>query len=140
VSSKGSERDWRETVGGILCKGKPPSHWHDADLATFQVNLALVAHQFARMEELALATQQSSASKAIRIGVLDGSHRELSRIVTVDPALEAAAEALANDLFDLLLANSQAGDRLSELRFAALTKLVERLIPDSETQGVLIDA
>jgi hypothetical protein len=135
-----SDRDWREAVGGILCKGKPPSHWHDVDISTFRVNLQLVAHQFERLEELALATRGASGAKAIQIGVMDGSHRELSRIVTIDEQLESASQELADELFDRLMELSQAGDRLSDLRLAALTKLLERVIPNSEAQGVLIDA
>ena len=133
------DRDWREAVGGVLCKGKPPSHWHDGDLGGFEVSLRLAAQQFERLEELALKARESSGTKAIRLGVLDGKHRELRRVFLVDPQLEAEAEVLAEDLFERLVAGSESSDRLSDLRIAALTRLAERLLPETEPQGVLVD-
>lgn len=132
--------DWREVVGRVVCKGRPPTHWRDIDLPDFSVAIQLLGRQFLRIEELALE-RGSRTSTALRIDVLDGIHKELRGTVSLDPSLEEAADTLAQHLYEELLKHSEASGMLSDVKLAALTKLAERIIPkrQEEEQGALID-
>jgi hypothetical protein len=125
-----SDRDWREVVGRVVNGGLPPSHWKDADIAAFQVRLLELAGEFSRLEELVIERHQSGVARVLRIGVLDGLHRESRAVVPVDADVEVEAASLAIRVRQVLDSHTNGNGRARHARLAALATVAEFLLAD----------
>jgi len=130
VTREHQDRDWREIVGRVINGGLPPSHWNDGDVVAFQVRLPELAGQFTRLEELVVERQQSGVARVLRIGVLDGLHRESRAVIPVDPDVEVDATGLAVRLRALLDAHTNGNGRARQTRLAALATVAESLLSE----------
>jgi hypothetical protein len=134
------DRDWREVVGRVVNGGLPPSHWKDADIAAFQVRLLELAGEFFRLEELVIERHQSGVARVLRIGVLDGLHRESRAVVPVDADVEIDAADLAIRVRQLLDSHTNGNGRARHARLAALVTVAESLLTESGGSEASADA
>jgi hypothetical protein len=131
-----SDRDWREVLARVINGGIPPSHWRDADVTAFQVRLNELAGQFTRLEELVAERQRSGVARVLRIGVLDGLHRESRAVIPIDQEVETAAIELASRVRQVLDAHSNGDERARHARLAALATVAEALLAQpTETEA-----
>ena len=116
-----STRDWREALGRVVLKGKPPTTWNDADLMTFQVNLTRLASDFVRLEELVAEKHRTGAGQIFRVGVLSNQVREVRGTVALHDDRLEDVDKLSSKLLMLLKEYevSADGDRV---RLAALAQ------------------
>lgn len=123
-----SDRDWRESLARVLQEGMPPSHWSDRDVSVFQVRLTEVSSEFARLEELVAEKKISGANRILRIGILDGSHRERRAVIPVETVAAEEVIALAGKVRDALGGNGENGS--SRVRLAALAQVAAGLLEE----------
>jgi len=134
------DRDWREVLGRVINGGLPPSHWKDSEVAAFQVRLQEVSGEFCRLEELVAERRESGVSKVLRIGVLDGVHRESRVVIAMEQDFEADVVQLADRIREALHSTTS-GDELSRKRqIAALVKVAQTLLLESPETEVSADA
>jgi len=134
------DRDWREVLGRVINGGLPPSHWKDSEVAAFQVRIQEVSGEFCRLEELVAERRESGVSKVLRIGVLDGVHRESRVVIAMEQDFEADVVQLADRIREALHSTTS-GDELSRKRqIAALVKVAQTLLLESPETEVSADA
>lgn len=129
-----TERDWRESLARVLHDGLPPSHWSDRDVTAFQVRLQGVASEFIRLEEMVAEQRKGRATRVLRIGVLDGTHREWRAVIPLEQAATAEVADLANRVSDVLGTNGR-GNGTSTLRLAALAQVAAGLLDQGEDEA-----
>lgn len=122
-ASRESTKDWREALGRAVLKGKPPTTWNDADLATFQISLTRLASDFMRLEELVAERQESGAERIIRVGILDKQLSEVRQTISLHPEREADVKKLASEL-EGVLKNFHDARNSSHVIVAALAQVV----------------
>src|SRR2546426_7859580 len=123
------DRDWREVLGRVINGGLPPSHWKDSEVAAFQVRIQEVSGEFCRLEELVAERRESGVSKVLRIGVLDGVHRESRVVISMEEDFEVVVVELADRISDALHSNTS--DELSrKTQLAALVKCAQTLLSE----------
>ncbi len=134
------DRDWREVLGRVINGGLPPSHWKDSEVAAFQVRLQEVAGEFCRLEELVAERRESGVSKVLRIGVLDGVHKESRVVIAMEQDFDVDVVQLAERISDGLRSKGS-GDVVSrKTQLAALVKVVQTLLSESPQTEAFADA
>jgi hypothetical protein len=134
------DRDWREVLGRVINGGLPPSHWKDADAAAFQVRLQELSGEFNRLEELVTEQRQSGISKVLRIGVLDGVHRETRVVISIDDDFETSVIELAGRIGEILHTGTSSDGTSKKAQLAALIKVAQTLLSEEPTLEVSADA
>jgi len=134
------EHDWREVVARVINGGMPASHWKDADVAAFQVRIQELAGAFTRLEELVAERRHSGVARILRIGVLDGLHRESRAVIPVDQEIEVDAADLANQVRQLFDAHLNGNGRARHARLAALATVAEALLAEPPESEARLDA
>jgi hypothetical protein len=134
------DRDWREVLGRVINGGLPPSHWKDSDVAAFQVRIQELSGEFHRLEELVTEKRESGISKVLRIGVLDGVHRETRVVISMDEDFEADVIELANRIRGSLQYGATPDDCSKRAQLAALIKVAQGLLSEEPTPEVSADA
>jgi len=134
------DRDWREVLGRVINGGLPPSHWKDSEVAAFQVRIQEVSGEFCRLEELVAERRESGVSKVLRIGVLDGVHRESRVVIALEQDFEASVVQLADRIREALRSETDAGDMSRKTQLAALVKVAQTLLSESPQTEVSADA
>ena len=125
---------WLEAIATYLAK-KPPASWVDVDKAQFEINLSQLARKFRHFEAVSYEKREhteSSTGKPIRIGITAPKKPEQERVVTLTPAIEAAADKIECEIepifdkFDV--------DRNTEFRLAVLARITQKLMQESENE------
>jgi len=130
------DRDWREVLGRVINGGLPPSHWKDSEAAAFQVRIQEVSGEFCRLEELVAERRESGVSKVLRIGVLDGVHRESRVVIAMEQDFEAAVVELADRIRETLHSTKNEDDMSRKTQLAALVKVAQTLLLESSETEV----
>jgi hypothetical protein len=119
------ERRW-EAIGRAVRNGTPPSHWADADVQQFGVEVQEVALEFLRLEQLAAEKERSGAQRVIRIDVLGGAGSgPLVISVPSEPDIEREIYEMAARIRELMAPISavDGNGRLQRIRLAALAEV-----------------
>ncbi len=135
-----TDRDWREVLGRVINGGLPPSHWKDSEVAAFQVRLQEVSGEFGRLEELVAERRESGVSKVLRIGILDGVHRESRVVISMEQDFEIDVVRLADRIKDALHSKTSADDFSTKTQLAALVKVAQTLLFESPQTEMSADA
>lgn len=134
-----SDRDWREVLARVVNGGLPPSHWKDSDVAGFQVRIQEIAGEFNRLEELVAERRQSGLAKVLRIGVLDGVHRESRAVISLDEDFEPDVLELAERLHATLRSVSSEDEKGKKTQLVALAKVVQAILSEDAKYEVPVD-
>jgi len=134
------DRDWREVLGRVINGGLPPSHWKDSEVAAFQVRIQEVSGVFCRLEELVAERRESGVSKVLRIGVLDGVHRESRVVIAMEEDFEAEVVRLADCLREALHSKTFADAMSRKAKLAALVQVAQTLLLENPQTEVSADA
>jgi len=135
-----ADRDWREVLGRVLNGGLPPAHWKDSDVAAFQVRIQEVSGEFGRLEELVAERRESGVSKVLRIGILDGVHRESRVVISMEQDFEVEVVRLADRIKDALHSKTSADELSRKTQLAALVKVAQTLLSERPQAEVFADA
>lgn len=128
-------RDWREVLGRAVNGGLPPTHWRDADVDGFAVQLKQVAGEFLRLEELVSEKHRAGAGRVIRIGVLDGTWRETRAVIPPVEGGEALVVQYVQRIREVLESASGNGSRDTWL--AALAEVAVGLMEEDKDRGAI---
>jgi len=134
------DRDWREVLGRVINGGLPPSHWKDSEVAAFQVRIQEVSGEFCRLEELVAERRESGVSKVLRIGVLDGVHRESRVVIAMEEDFEADVVQLADRLREALDSKTSEDEMSRKAKLAALVQVAQTLLLENPQTEVSADA
>ena len=83
-------RAWLESLGALLV-GKPLSHWLDADISRFEINLAEMVRSFTSLETLAFEVKNKNASfdkdnvEFLRLSLTRLGEAEQERVLSISP-------------------------------------------------------
>jgi len=120
--------DWRERVGRCVNTGLPPSHWTDHDATAFQVRLSDLVDSFGRLEELAAVKAHSGATTVLRLGYLDGHHKETRAVIPYKEGLEREVAPVLDEVLRVLC--EQCPD--ARVRLATVARLAQNVLDDVE--------
>ena len=132
-ASQLGDRDWREVLGRAVNKGNPIHQWQDVDVMSFQLNLARVAKDFVRLEELVSEQTKTGHSEILRVGILNGKASEARAIVSVSKEQAPQVLELSESISELI---GLRGKRLtSHIKVAALAKVLAQFLNDREEKN-----
>lgn len=121
-------RDWREVLSRSINQGLPTDKWLDRSVVDFQLRLVTFSKEFVRLENLVREHLLVDDNHIVmQLSILDGQMKDLSKIVSLRPEIEDETQKLVDLLFkELKITNNK------NVKFAALGKLLERLITSDE--------
>ncbi|HOU24253.1 MAG TPA: hypothetical protein PLN42_08380, partial [Anaerolineae bacterium] len=130
-----ADREWLESLAAMLVR-KAPKSWADDDLLAYGVELAALAAQFKRVEDIMVESGrrvQADQARWLRVAVTEGSGEERKELLSVLPADERDIEAVATEL-EAALRRKKVPRRV---RLAALGELARRAMNEepSDSKG-----
>lgn len=129
-------RAWLESLGSLLV-GKPLSHWHDADISRFEINLAEIVRSFTSLHALVFDLRSrgvdpsQSEVEFLRLSLTRLGEAEQERVLSISPKereLLAAVEKSLESAFKEAGLNGNI-----ETRLTILANLSWKLLQKSRT-------
>lgn len=130
-------RAWLESLGALLV-GKPLSHWHDADISRFEINLAEMVRSFTSLESLAFEVKNKDVDFAqddvefLRLSLTRLGEAEQERVLSISPKEKELLSAIEKSLeseFDKAGLNGNI-----EMRLTVLANLSWKLLQKSRQE------
>jgi hypothetical protein len=107
---------WLESLGSLIAL-QPPGRWKDSDEDMFTRDLAALAARFRSLESIAFDKKEAGDwSEAFRVALTRSDGTELQEVVYIERDEQAAVDALAAKMTELVGKNRRVG-------VAALTKI-----------------
>lgn len=134
---------WCESISSLLAS-RPPVKWRDEDLNTFKTELRNIARKFRTREPLIFEdTDESSDSEEteqraemrlhrIRLGITMLGEPEQETVVNIHPEDKEFVERMAERIKDTLESDEASSDRNTEVKLAALGRLIQKLVNERE--------
>lgn len=128
-------RDWREAIGRAVNDGLPPTHWRDADVASFQVRLSELRGDISRLGALAQEMRVTGAPRVVRLSVLEGAGAEVNEVIALRDGTDAEVEGLVRGIVSALWQSAEDSADARTVRLEALGRVAADLLSGTRKEA-----